>query len=413
MALSGRHHVALGVICLVAALVVQELLPPIYWIDVDLFWDTWRRFGGGFLPYRDFLWEFPPLTVPLVAPAAVLGREAFALWFTAVSVGCTQTALWLVCRAVPVDRHLQLLGWWLAVGAPVLVCAWFRFDALALVCAAAALVGLVERRGGAAATVAGALARLWPIAFVAGHLAQRRHRDTACALGGAAAAVALWWAWSPQGLADFVRFRQSVGFQLESSVGALAVLLGAGPPEVASGAWVVSLGAWDVIDRAATFGWLGVATALTLAVRRRGGDPVMLVGAVTASLLVSSRILSPQYLVWLLPFACLAAVRGDALTGRLAVAVNVLTFAALWDYRALVDGEVWAASLVCLRNLGLVVLAVRLAGAALVRPSGVVAPALPEGRPDRAGRSGERTFAPLGSGGWPTRSSSAGRASTT
>ena len=41
--------------------------------------------GWHHLPYRDFLWKFPPFTVPLVALSRVMAVNGFATVFAAVS----------------------------------------------------------------------------------------------------------------------------------------------------------------------------------------------------------------------------------------------------------------------------------------------------------------------------------------
>ena len=58
---------------------VVHAFPKVYTNDVSHFWDVWHGLGANNLPYRDFLWEFPPLTVIPVAAAALFSSEtAFA-----------------------------------------------------------------------------------------------------------------------------------------------------------------------------------------------------------------------------------------------------------------------------------------------------------------------------------------------
>ena len=68
-----------------AAVMGLALLPSNCWADVHLFWRKFASMGWHHLPYRDFLWEFPTVTVPLVALSRVMGVNSFATVFAAVS----------------------------------------------------------------------------------------------------------------------------------------------------------------------------------------------------------------------------------------------------------------------------------------------------------------------------------------
>jgi hypothetical protein len=82
------------------------------------------------------------------------------------------------------------------------------------------------------------------------------------------------------------------------------------------------------------------------------------------SSMLFSRILSAQYLVWLVPFVAVLWVRGRRAVGWLAMAAGWLTFAYIaWFENHLIKGSKLVAALVVARNATLVVLLVVLVGA--------------------------------------------------
>jgi hypothetical protein len=125
-----------------------------------------------------------------------------------------------------------------------------------------------------------------------------------------AALMGAWWLFSEQGVRDFMRFRQGVGFQVESVPGALVMLFDDRPIDFISGALVVhddGLG-WVQVLMSVVLAVVP-AVAVVLAWRRKVVDHVALVGALVGLALLSQRLLSPQFLVWLVPFVAWYAFR--------------------------------------------------------------------------------------------------------
>ena len=318
------------------------------------------------LPYRDFDWEYPPLSVLPVLPAVVLKDHVFlfAVWFGSAMAACELASLELLRRVAGV-RARSLNRYWYLVGVPLGGIAWFRLDFLSVVCATAGLVALLERRSAVASTVAGVAAKLWPGVLAATLLVERRVRDVIKIAVGCATVVAAWFAFSPDGFQSFLRFRRSTGFQIEGVVGSVSLLFGS-PSQTASNTWVVNKGQWGWIDPAMTLAWGLLVLGLVVAARRRPTyDPVLLTGAMVVTLLISSRLLSPQFMVWPLPFAALAWANGERITGWLFGVASGITLLYLFFYRQLVQGsDFWALSVV-VRNGLLVALAVRMIQVAL------------------------------------------------
>jgi hypothetical protein len=127
-----------------------------------------------------------------------------------------------------------------------------------------------------------------------------------------------------------------------------------------------------------------VAAAWLLARRAAGAardlavDAYAPLAAVTA-MVVLAPILSPQYVLWLVPFAAIAAARGDRVVGAIALAVTALTTFVLASIHAQVEGALWATVPILVRNALLVALGV----VALLRLRAAATERSPEGASTR------------------------------
>jgi len=318
--------------------------------------------GKRCLPYRDFDWEYPPLSILPVLPSVLLRHNVylFAVWFGSAMAACELASLELL-RRLAGTRTRSLNLYWYVVGVPLGGIAWFRLDFLSVVFMTAGVVALYERRSAVSATVAGVAAKLWPGVLAATLLVEQRVREVVKVVVGVVAVVAAWYAFSPHGFQSFLRFRRSTGFQIEGVVGSVSLLLGS-KADTASNTWIVNRGQWKWVDPLMTAAWGLLVVVLVLMARRRRGqyDPIQLTGAMVVTLLLSSRLLSPQFMVWPLPFAALAWASGERVTGWLFGVASGITLLYLFFYADLVRGsDFWAATLV-VRNLLLIALAVRM-----------------------------------------------------
>jgi uncharacterized protein (TIGR03382 family) len=172
--------------------------------------------------------------------------------------------------------------------------------------------------------------------------------------------LGVWYVFSPSGFHTFLRFRQGTGFQIEGIVGSVALVAGA-KATTASNTWIVEPGRWKWVDPASTLAWAVLVLVVVLVARRRGRYRVVdLTGAFVASLLLASRLLSPQFLSWLLPFAALAWAARERLVGGLYAASVGITMLYLCYYEDLVNGSTFWAAAVVVRNVLLLVMTVRM-----------------------------------------------------
>jgi hypothetical protein len=142
-----------------------------------------------------------------------------------------------------------------------------------------------------------------------------------------------------------------------------------------------------------------VVGAWWLAARRRqagAGDHVVYAEAPLASVLavlILAPILSPQYVVWVLPFAAVVAARGDLLVGGLTAAITTITTVTYALVPAAAEGKLYATTPVLVRNVLLVVLLAvafqRLAGVRSPEPATDGGGSAGAGEPDRAVRVGD------------------------
>jgi hypothetical protein len=325
------------------------------------------------LPYRDFQVEYPPVTY-LVIRALTGANHALSIGAVAVSqfvcdLGIAAVIGWAWGRRA-------LLGY-LLLGLPLMAFpfVYVRIDLFTVLLAVAGLALVrrgYDRLGGAGLAVA-VLAKLWPLAVAPVLIVERRVKGlVALVLTGALGALA--WA----GLAGFsgfqqvMSFREASGWQVESVPGILWHLHDPSRIKFESGAFrtgVMPLWARPLLSLVSV---ALVTVAWWLAARRRragAGDHVSFADAPLAavlSVLLFAPILSPQYIVWVLPFAAIVAARGDRLVAGLTAGittVTVITYALVPDAAL---GRLYATLPVLVRNILLVALLVvafqRLAG---------------------------------------------------
>jgi Glycosyltransferase family 87 len=386
-----------------AVLLLVSLNPRLYsaalWGDVRFYGAKVERMFQGELPYRDVATEYPPGSVPFtVLPGLVVGtgagyRLAFACEMLLVDlVGLAAAAR--LARAADRARRRIPLAYVLATVAvgPLLL---LRFDLVPAVCVLLAAALAAERRPGwaAAALGYGTAAKIFP-----GVLAPLLVLGLVPALG--------WWRsllrtvppflagfgltvvpallLSVRGTADSVLYHVQRGVQIESlwaNAIDLAHLAFGVPART-----VYGFGAYDLesslSERAKLLSGAAMVLALAAAAwlvwrrsRRLGGlGTADWAGAFTVGVfafVLPTRVLSPQYLVWLAaPMAALA----DRRDGRRGLAVLVAAAAVSqvvfpFRYTQLRHLAPFDIGLLTLRNL-LLLAACWLATSAFLDPAG-------------------------------------------
>jgi hypothetical protein len=203
------------------------------------------------------------------------------------------------------------------------------------------------------------LAKFWPLALLPVLLVRRQWRATTTMLSTLAMAGLAWVAWvGVDGPRQVVTFRGATGWNTESLIGGFYRI-------VDGGAIFTQMGA---VRTGHVPGWASPLLGLVLVAglgalwwrlsRGKPSDDGIVEGvapvAAICLFLVCSPVLSPQYLVWLLPFGAICWVRGQRTTAWLVAASVVLTMLLTKTYSGFPGIDLGTYSLLTARNVVLV-----------------------------------------------------------
>ena len=379
---------------LVVALAVIVWLVPLQLVgfyddggitDIPTYEEAYERIGDGEVPYADFGLEYPPLAAGLFWLAGAL-PGSYEAGFSALMLVClcaTALGVLALTRTLGFDGRRQVLAPAAVAISPLLLgnLVETRFDlALAALLAWtlwAAAAGRFRLAWGLLA--AATLLKLVPLALVPALLIWQRHRagaraawaGLAASLAVVAVVVAPFAVASPSGTWDLVQYHLDRPLQVESSGAAYLLgldaladipitvensfgsqgLEGTGPAVIAgiSTAILVALLAgiaWTL--------WIGLRRA------RPPGDARLFIAASAATLvalLAAGKVLSPQFLIWMLPVVFLVAGRYGPAAFGIAAGAMLLTMAYFPDrYWDLVALEPFPIALLVLRDTALIAL---------------------------------------------------------
>lgn len=353
----------------------------------SLYRGWYEQLAHGAFPVHDVTWQYPPgAALVLLSPAALPWLTYFQAFVLIVLIADATVTVALAragLRGTGEGGGAGVRGAWLWVGGlPLLLnLPLARYDVPVTAVAVLALLALRTRPrlGGALAGV-GATLKVWPLLTLLG---TPRGPGTRAAWGAAVASSAALLAVLVLGFSntlDFLRQQGARGVQVESLGGtALHVARNAGWSGETRyqygafefvGPYVSSVARLSLVLTAAAFCWL----VLWRLRARRWGPATPFDAAFVAVLLftVTSRVISPQYLVWLLGLAavCLTCrhtvMRPAALLVLPAAAVSALAYPLLYD--DVVAGTALGCTLLVVRN-GLLLLATALACRRLWRAS--------------------------------------------
>jgi hypothetical protein len=344
-------------------LVCWGVVHEFFWAHRQLVdWPVYLRYGDaivhhGRIPYRDFAVEYPPGALPAFALPSLGGTYASSFaWLMAVcGVG-------LVVVVAGIRRGA---AFYVAL-APVLAGSLIlsRFDLWPALLATAALAALLRDRDGFGWALLGAAvaAKLWPLVLVPLALvwSVRRGR-TRAPFAGLAVTAAIFVPFAviaPTGVWSSITGQLSRPLQIES-LGA-AVLTTFGHPRV-----VTTHGSQNLTGHGAIGAGFAVAQGAVLVALwvgfARGGPMtrerfIRFAAATVCAFVAFGKVLSPQFLLWLVPLVPLVAGRRGLAAASLLAAALVLTQVwfpqRYWAYAA----DFHLAWVVLLRDLVLVAL---------------------------------------------------------
>jgi hypothetical protein len=363
-----------------------------------LFYEYAGKVLAGGLPYRDFVLEYPPLALLFFTLPRLLGESFrwYYVWFqTEVVVFDLAVVATLYCaaRRWNLSPARLLTAYTLAVLAvgPI---ALHQFDIFPAAFLLFAIVALAAGRTTTAAVflALGVMTKVYPIliapVFVLAELRRGRMsnliRPVAVFVATCFVLTLPWLLIAPRSLGVFFAYHANRGIHIDSTYGTIALaahsLVGATATIVFTYAsWNLAGPLPDFLARASTWVLLGsLALAYAVIDRRirqdenKAAPSVQFLATaatlVLAAALPTSKVLSPQYLIWLMPALPLLErpVRNASLAIFAAAGVVTYFMYPLFydDFLARYD---WAISMMILRNALLIALAV-LIGRSLFTP---------------------------------------------
>jgi hypothetical protein len=346
--------------------------------DIPLYYRYAFFVAGGGRPYVDFPVEYPPLALSLFTLAGppdhlnpYASRFAFQMLLfgagTAVVTAVTAARAWKTGRR----PYAAAAGFALGVAATGALLA-NRYDAAVALVFAACLLLLALGRHAAAAAVLGlgfALklvpAILLPLALV---LAPTPRAAIRAGIAFTVAAVLPFLPYLPEGvtgLGQVFAYHGARPLQIESVLATplwIGQLLGAVDITILNGFGGQNVGAPGAEAIAKISGALGLAMlgVVYAAIWRRRGEiraspplAVLAVTAVLASFVTFGKVLSPQFLIWLLPSVALLLPERRALAALLLVAMALTQLEFPANYFKLTALEPAAIACLIARNVAL------------------------------------------------------------
>ncbi len=353
---------------------------PAYYLKIS------EQVSQGMIPWRDFPFEYPPISLPpVLLPYFLPGGTSWegytrglftenVVLLLAIGAGVA----WLASRGwthVSLVRATLMYAALAVSLAPVVV---WRYDAVPTLLTVLAVIAITYNRAALAGIGMGAaiVGKLYPIvmlpAMFIGLIRNGRLRPSFALVGTTVATAILillpFVAIAGSGAFSWLEYAIARSVQVESVPGGIALLANVlGGPESSIyhgfGTWQVESPLIPMLGTMWTVFTVVMVMALAIAIWHRyriekssgGLIPTTMVTQLLAALmvvLVSARVLSPQYLFWAVPFVALASRPKTLFFWATCV---VTTFVYPNNYQELLNQEAYTIWAVNLRNLMLVV----------------------------------------------------------
>ncbi|MBZ4318767.1 glycosyltransferase family 87 protein [Streptomyces huiliensis] len=290
-------------------------------IDIEVIYRRWYGvFQTGVFPYDDVTWQYPPAAALAVLSPGLLPFLDYAHAFFLVCWTADAAVLAMLLYAARDGRRSGRGVWVWVLGVPLLgPIVYARYDVMVTAVAVAGLLALGRRTRLAGALAGfGALLKVWPVLLLAGVPRGARTRSAWSSAVVTAVVVLMLFAAAMPGALAFLTFQRDRGTEVES-LGSMVFHLARhfgwhGRARLHYGS-VEFLGRHVHAVSALALGLSLLAFAWLLLWRFRARvfeECTPSDAAFTAVLLftTTSRVISPQYVVWLIGLAAVcAAVR--------------------------------------------------------------------------------------------------------
>lgn len=325
--------------------------------DVDRFQQIADNPGQ---PWVDHEVEYPPasvLAIELVsADSLPASHDRLALLSLFIDVG--------IAVAIRLGQSLKASSYYLLLGTPLLPGGYLRFDLWATALALAAFFALIANRKTLFGLLcaAGAMLKLWPALLIVAAVSSRRFAAAGVAVTAGLLTTVLWLAlYKFQALEQVLSLRGAEGWHVESLPGSLIALfseqssglelnafrIGTMHPAITASGRALALFAMAALVHAQI---RQINPSPTKADKVRNASLIML-GAV-AALIVTSPLVSPQFMFWLTPWAALL-FDSERRVAYLSLAISTTTGVTLAVFGPDGVDQTLPALLLLLRNLAL------------------------------------------------------------
>ncbi|RSS60805.1 DUF2029 domain-containing protein [Streptomyces sp. WAC07061] len=326
------------------------------WYDVL---STWT------LPQNDIMWQYPPAAAAVFLSPDLLPFLTYFQAFVALTVLCDGVVLLGLVRAARrSDGSMAGALLWLAALPMMMATPFARYDIQVTLLAVFALLALRSRpRAGGVVAGIGAMVKVWPLLTLLGTPRGRSTRDAVVAAALSCVALLAVFAALFSDTLGFLGNQGDRGVQVESLGG--SVLMAARFLDLWPG-WIdFQYGAFeyigpyvaDIARASLALTLAGFLLLLLWRVRANHWTSATPFDAALCAILVftvTSRVISPQYMIWLLGLAAVCLTSRNTTQRPVAwllVAANALTtlIFPVW-YADILDTSALGTVLLCLRN---------------------------------------------------------------
>ncbi|NEB01706.1 glycosyltransferase family 87 protein [Streptomyces sp. SID13726] len=328
--------------------------------DVSVIYQGWYDvLRTGTFPQDDVTWQYPPAAALAILSPALLPFLEYTQAFFVMAFAADLVVILLLLYAGLRDGRRLRGAWVWVVGVPLLgPTVYSRYDVMVTAVAVAAVLAAARHPKVAGALVGfGAMLKVWPALILVGI----RRRSVWVSAAVTVVVVAGTFSLAMPGAFAFLTFQRDRGTEVES-LGSLVfhiarhygwdgtVLLNYGSVEF--------MGPWVNIVSTAALALTGMAFGLLLLWRltaTRFQAHTTADAALVAVLMftTTSRVISPQYMVWLIGLAAAALCFRASRMGLPAVLVLVASFVTVLEF------PIWFAEVVGSTPLGITLLVIR------------------------------------------------------
>ena len=341
--------------------------------DVDIY----RRYSGlavaGGVPYRDFAVEYPILAFPLFLIPRLFAsrRDHYRRFFAVEMLIFDAMIVFLVFRRVRdaegLRSALKRVMWYSLSLAFLWILPISRYDLAPTALAFAGAMCWNSGRGlfGGVAAGIGALMKIFPglIALPPLISGEARGRGWLGFAATLASGFALWFGLGGSGVATSLGYHLDRGLEIGSVPSNGLILWSLASGSRLSTAFRHTCSELDSPGASNVASWstavLGVVLVFVLIRFRYAGmrDNLRSSGVTILAFVVCSKVLSPQYVLWILPFVAVLEGRTGRRARPLFLAICVLTSLAYpWSYMGLIKFHPLAVAILTVRNVTLLVL---------------------------------------------------------